>query len=74
MDVNVVAAADPIQSKAQFLQQALQVPESNVASALLDALDRLFWARHGSLPSESESLTISPRDMRQPSQWARIVI
>jgi hypothetical protein len=47
MDVNVVAAADSVQSKAQFLQQALQVPESNVASTLLDDLKRLFWARHG---------------------------
>jgi hypothetical protein len=47
VNVNVVAAADPIQSKAQFLQQALQVPEGNVASALLDNLKRLVWARHG---------------------------
>jgi hypothetical protein len=58
MDVNVVASANPIQSKAQFLQQALEVPESNVASALFNALKRLFWARHSSLPAESASPSI----------------
>src|ERR1700735_4617945 len=42
MNVNVVAPADRTQSKAQFLQQALQIPESNVASTPLDDLKHLF--------------------------------
>jgi len=53
MDVNMVTTADPVQSKAQFLHQALKIAKSDVGSAALDGLKRLFWARHGSIPVES---------------------
>jgi hypothetical protein len=56
MDVNVVTPADSIQSKAQFLYQALKVPKGDIASTALDGLKRPFWPRHSKILIESKSL------------------
>jgi hypothetical protein len=43
MDINMVTSADPVQSRAQLLHQALKIAKSYVGSAALDGLKRLFW-------------------------------
>jgi len=67
MDVNMVTPADPVQSKAQFLH--LKIAKSDVGTAVLDGLKRLFWARHDGILVESTSLRIRGEGRRQPMKF-----
>jgi hypothetical protein len=69
MDVNMVTPADPVQPKAQFLHQALKIAKSDIGSAALDGLKRLFWAPMAASSLNSTRLRLRDEGGRQPMKF-----